>query len=367
MKLGKLATLVGGKISGNQDIDITGVAGIGEAHEGEITLFSGEQYLADLQKSHASAIITKKEVAGISQSMLITDNPQLTFAKVLEVFYEKEYKPTGVSSQAFIDTNATVGKDVSIYPFSYVSDGAVIGSRVSLFPGTFVGQNVTIGDGSVIHAHVTVRENVNIGENVIIHSGSVIGSDGFGYVSDKNVHYKIPQVGGVIIEDNVEIGADGFGYVSDKNVHYKIPQVGGVIIEDNVEIGAGVTIDRATTGNTIIGSGTKIDNLTQIAHNVKIGKNCIIVSQVGISGSVEVGDGVVLGGQVGVRDHIKIGNGAMVGAQSGIGADIPEKQIYSGSPAIPHIKWLRAQSIYSRLPEFIKRLRELERKASKEE
>jgi UDP-3-O-[3-hydroxymyristoyl] glucosamine N-acyltransferase len=336
MKLGKLATLVGGKISGNQDIDITGVAGIGEAHEGEITLFSGEQYLADLQKSHASAIITKKEVAGISQSMLITDNPQLTFAKVLEVFYEKEYKPTGVSSQAFIDTNATVGKDVSIYPFSYVSDGAVIGSRVSLFPGTFVGQNVTIGDGSVIHAHVTVRENVNIGENVIIHSGSVIGSD-------------------------------GFGYVSDKNVHYKIPQVGGVIIEDNVEIGAGVTIDRATTGNTIIGSGTKIDNLTQIAHNVKIGKNCIIVSQVGISGSVEVGDGVVLGGQVGVRDHIKIGNGAMVGAQSGIGADIPEKQIYSGSPAIPHIKWLRAQSIYSRLPEFIKRLRELERKASKEE
>jgi UDP-3-O-[3-hydroxymyristoyl] glucosamine N-acyltransferase len=336
MKLGKLATLVGGKVSGNQDIDITGVSGIGEAHEGEITLFSGEQYLVDLQKSHASAIITKKEVAGISQSMLLTDNPQLTFAKVLEVFYEKEYKPTGVSSQAFIDTNATVGKDVSIYPFSYVSDGAVIGSRVSIFPGTFVGQNVTIGDGSVMHAHVTVRENVNIGKNVIIHSGSVIGSD-------------------------------GFGYVSDKNVHYKIPQVGGVIIEDNVEIGAGVTIDRATTGNTIIGSGTKIDNLTQIAHNVKIGKNCIIVSQVGISGSVEVGDGVVLGGQVGVRDHIKIGNGAMVGAQSGIGADIPEKQIYSGSPAIPHIKWLRAQSIYSRLPEFIKRLRELERKASKEE
>ncbi len=163
------------------------------------------------------------------------------------------------------------------------------------------------------------------------------------------------------------IGSDGYGYVFEQGKHYKIPQVGGVIIEDEVEIGANVCIDRATLGNTIIGAGTKIDNLVQVAHNVKIGKNCIIVAQVGISGSVEIGDGVILAGQVGIRDHIKIGSQAIVGAQSGVSSDIPDGQVFSGSPAIPHKTWLRAQSIYSKLPEYIKRLQEIERKNLKEE
>ncbi|HDH12626.1 MAG TPA: UDP-3-O-(3-hydroxymyristoyl)glucosamine N-acyltransferase, partial [Nitrospirae bacterium] len=151
----------------------------------------------------------------------------------------------------------------------------------------------------------------------------------------------------------------------EKGIHYKIPQVGGVIIEDSVEIGANVCIDRATVENTIIGCGTKIDNLVQIAHNVKIGKNCLILGQAGISGSVEIGDRVVLAGQVGVRDHVKIGSRAMAGAQAGIGNDIPDGQIYSGSPAIPHSTWLRSQTIYAKLPEYVKRLQELERKFKK--
>jgi UDP-3-O-[3-hydroxymyristoyl] glucosamine N-acyltransferase len=150
--------------------------------------------------------------------------------------------------------------------------------------------------------------------------------------------------------------------VQEKGGHYKIPQVGGVIIEDDVEVGANVCIDRATVGNTIIGCGTKIDNLTQIAHNVKIGRNCIIVAQVGISGSVEMGDGVVLAGQVGVKDHVKIGSGVIVAAQAGVSGDIPGGQIYSGTPAIPHGTSLRAQSLYSKLPEYVKRIREIEKK-----
>ena len=158
------------------------------------------------------------------------------------------------------------------------------------------------------------------------------------------------------------IGSDGFGYVPEKGSHYKIPQVGGVIVEDDVEIGANVCIDRATVGNTIIGCGTKIDNLVQVAHNVKIGRNCIIVAQVGISGSVEIGDGAIIAGQVGVKDHVKIGAGTIVAAQAGVTGDIPAGQIYSGTPAIPHGTSLRAQSLYSKLPELVKRMREIEKK-----
>jgi UDP-3-O-[3-hydroxymyristoyl] glucosamine N-acyltransferase len=200
-----------------------------------------------------------------------------------------------------------------------------------LFPGSYIGSGVSIGDNSIIHPNVTIRENVSIGKGVIVHSGTVIGSDGFGYILEKGEHYKIPQVGGVIIEDNVEIGSN-------------------------------VSIDRATTGNTIIRQGTKIDNLVQIAHNVSVGKKCIIVSQVGISGSVEIGDGVVLAGQVGVKDHVRIGPGAVAAGQSGITRDIPGGQTYSGMPAIPHRTWLKAQSMFARLPELMKRLQDVENK-----
>lgn len=331
MKLSELALLIGGTISGNPDIEITGVSGIKEAVTGDITYIHDRKILKDLNGVDASAVIVKEIIEGLPAGMLVVDNPQYAFAKALEVFYSKTPEPSGISDRAVIGKNFTAGKDVSVYPFVCIGDNVVLGSRVTLSPGVHVEDGVVIGDDSVVYSNVTLRTNVKIGSNVIIHAGTVIGSDGFGYVMEKGIHYKIPQVGGVIIEDNVEIGAN-------------------------------VTIDRATTGDSIIGSGTKIDNLVQIGHNVKIGKNCIIIAQVGISGSVEIGDGTILAGQVGVRDHIKIGKHAMVGAQSGIGSDIPEGTIYSGSPAIPHKTWLRAQSIYAKLPEYIRRLQELERK-----
>jgi len=332
MKLSELAGLIGGNITGNPDVEISGVSGIKEAHKGDITYINDKKLLKEISSTNASAVIVKNIIEGLPASMLVVSNPQYTFAKALEVFYKKTAEPSGISDKAVVGKNVTIGNDVSVHPFVCIGDNVVLGSRVTIYPGVHIEDGVTIGDNSLIYSNATLRTNVTVGCNVIIHSGTVIGSDGFGYVMENGMHYKIPQVGGVIIEDNVEIGAN-------------------------------VTIDRATTGNSIIGSGTKIDNLVQIGHNVKIGKNCIIISQVGISGSVEIGDGAILAGQVGVRDHIKIGTRAMVGAQSGIGSDIPEGKIYSGSPAIPHKAWLRAQSIYAKLPEYIKRLQELERKS----
>ncbi len=334
MKLRELADITGGRVSGDPDVEITGVSGIKEAGEGDITLLSDRKYLEDVLNSHASAVIVREEPEGLKASMLVVDNPQLAFAKALEVFYGKPFRPAGVSERAVVGANVGMGEDVSIHPLACIGNNVTLGARVVIFPGVYIGEDVSIGDDSVVHANATIRENVRIGSRVTVHAGAVIG-------------------------------ADGFGYVSEKGVHHKIPQVGGVIIEDDVEIGANVVIDRATTGNTVVGCGTKIDNLVQVAHNVTIGKHCIIVAQTGISGSVEIGDGVVLGGQVGVRDHVKIGGRAMAGAQSGVTGDIPAGEVYSGTPAIPHRTWLRAQGIYAKLPEYVRRLRDLERKLNR--
>lgn len=343
MKLKDLATLIGGEISGNPDKEITGVSGFDEAKEGDITFLSSRKNIEKFFSTQASAVILKEEIKrsiinerSVNISMLVVKNPQFSYAKALEVFYVKPYTPVGISDRAIIGNNVTLGDDLSIYPLAHICNNVTLGSRVTVSPGAYIGDGVSIDNDTYIYPNVVIGENTVIGAKVIINPGAVIGSEGFGFALEKGAHYKIPQTGGVVIEDNVEIGAN-------------------------------VTIDKATLGNTIIGNGTKIDNLVQIGHNVKIGKNCIIVSQVGISGSVEVGDGVVLAGQVGVRDHVTIGNNAMIGAQSGVGNDIPEGQIYSGSPAIPHKTWLRAQSIFAKLPVYVKQLQKIERKLQEEE
>ncbi|MBI5665983.1 MAG: UDP-3-O-(3-hydroxymyristoyl)glucosamine N-acyltransferase [Nitrospirae bacterium] len=328
MKLRELAALIGGRIEGSPDVEITGVAGIENAKEGDITFIHN---VRDIPPVAASALIVNEEIKGLAASLLIVGNPQFAFARALEVFYVKPYSPSGISDKAVIGSNVRIGDDVSVYPNAYIGDDVELGQRVTISPGVFLGKGVTVGDDSFIHPNVTIREKVKIGKRVIVHSGTVIGSDGFGYVPEKGRQYKIPQVGGVIVEDDVEIGANA-------------------------------CIDRATVGNTIIGGGTKIDNLVQVAHNVKIGRNCIIVALAGISGSVEIGDGAIIAGQVGIKDHVKIGAGAIVAAQAGITGNIPAGQIYSGTPAIPHGTSLRAQNLYSKLPEFAKRIRAIEKK-----
>lgn len=330
MKLNEIAKLLDGAVTGNPDTEIKGVAGISDAREGDITFLSSAKLLKELSESKASAVLVKDEIPELKKPQVKVPNPQYAFARLLGHFYVKPVTPSGISDKAYVSKTASIGRDVSIYPFSYVSDNVTIGDKAVIFPGVFIGEGSSIGEGCLIYPNVTVREKVKIGKRTIIHSNAVIGSD-------------------------------GFGYVFEKGVHFKIPQIGGVVIGDDVEIGAGVTIDRATTGNTIIGNGTKIDNLVQIAHNVKIGENAIIISQVGIAGSSQIGNYVILGGQVGVADHTIIDDGCMVGAQSGVMGHL-KKGIYSGSPVISHRDWLKSVSIFGRLPELNRKIKELEDK-----
>ena len=330
MKLSEIASLVHGEIFGEPNLEIRGVSGINEAQEGDITFLSGKRHVKDLPRCKASCIIVQEPLHDLALTQLKVANPYLAFARLLEHFYLKPLKPLGVSRDTFISDKAKIAESVSIFPFSYIAEGASIGDGSVIYPFVFIGENTAIGEQCIIYPHVTLREGITVGNRVIIHPGSVIGSDGFGYVFDEGIYHKIPQVGGIIIEDDVEIGSNA-------------------------------AIDRATTGNTIIGRGTKIDNLVQIGHNVHIGNHSIVVAQVGIGGSSEIGAYVTLAGQVGVSDHTKIESGTMIGAQSGVRGNVA-KGAYSGSPAIPHRDWLKAQAIIAKLPELHKRIKELEDK-----
>lgn len=334
--LKELAAFVGGVVIGNGEINIRGVSGIREAEEGDITFIANPKYLPDLEKTKASAVIigekildSRSQTSDSGLNFLKVKNPYLAFSQILELYTKKPYRSAGISEKAIIGKSCILGKDISIHPYVVLEEGVKLGDRVTLFPGVYIGKGSEIGEDSIIYPNVSIREGIKIGKGVIIHSGTVIGSDGFGFVEEGGVYHKIPQVGGVIIEDTVEIGAN-------------------------------CTIDRATLGNTIIGKGTKIDNLVHIAHNVRIGEDSIIVAQVGISGSTEIGRHVILAGQAGIADHIKIGDNVTVIAQSGVIDDVEPNQIISGTIAIPHKDWLKSQAIFARLPELKKKVLELE-------
>ncbi|MBI5286681.1 MAG: UDP-3-O-(3-hydroxymyristoyl)glucosamine N-acyltransferase [Deltaproteobacteria bacterium] len=337
--LGELAGFVGGEVSGDGEVAITGVASLEDASQGDITFIANPRYIPFVSTTRASAIIASADMAQSikGRNILIAINPYLAFARVLDLFTsgpggtDLKSVPMGIHPKAELHPTARIGSSPSIYPFVYIGEGVRVGDRVTLFPGVYIGRDVTIGDDVLIYSNVSIREDCRIGNRVIIHCNAVIGSDGFGFAKDGSRLHKIPQTGIVRIEDDVEIGAC-------------------------------VTIDRATLGETAIRRGTKIDNLVQIAHNVEIGEDSIIVAQVGIAGSAKIGSRVELGGQVGVVGHIAIGDDVKVGAQSGVAHDLPSGQVFSGSPAIPHKDWLRAQGIFAKLPEMRKTLLDLERK-----
>jgi UDP-3-O-[3-hydroxymyristoyl] glucosamine N-acyltransferase len=328
MKLREVAEVIGGELRGDTEADIHGVAGTLDVKEGEITFLENLRLLKECAASDASCVIVKDFIPEIEKHQIIVKNPKSAFARLLELFSIKPSHPEGIHRMAYVAEGVRIGKGVSIYPFAYVSEGATIGERTVIYPGVFIGNNTTLGADCILYPNVTVREGVTIGNRVIVHAGAVIGSDGFGYVFEGGAHKKIPQVGGVIIGDDVEIGAN-------------------------------VTIDRATTGNTVIGKGTKIDNLVQIAHNVTVGEHSILVAQVGIAGSTKIGNFVMLGGQVGVADHAKIDDGCMVGAQSGVRGHLA-KGIHTGSPTVPHKEFLKASILFAKLPEMHRRIKRLE-------
>jgi UDP-3-O-[3-hydroxymyristoyl] glucosamine N-acyltransferase len=330
MKLKDIAILIDGRLIGDGNIEISGVSGLSETRSGHITYLSGGKYLKQARDSVASAVIVKAVVEDLDKPQILVANPELTFAQLLGHFYQVPKIYEGVSPNATVSSEAVIGENVTIHAYAYVNKGVVIGKDSIIYPGVFIGENCVVGEGCLIYPNVTIREGVTVGSRVIIHAGAVIG-------------------------------ADGFGYVFDGRAHRKIPQVGSVLLEDDVEIGANTTIDRATTGLTVIGRGTKIDNLVQIGHNVRIGRNVILVSQVGIAGSCDIGDGVAMGGQAGIPDHVSIEAGAMIGAQAGVVGDV-KKGIYLGSPAIPHRDFFKSSVVFSQLPELKKKILELEEK-----
>jgi UDP-3-O-[3-hydroxymyristoyl] glucosamine N-acyltransferase len=333
-KLKELALWVDGTVVGDGEVEISGVAAIEDAQVGEITFIAHPKYLPHLSQTHASAVIVSKEVTQADKPLLCATNPQLAFAKILTLFSLKPYQPKGIDPKAWISSTARLGKDLTLYPFVYIGDRCSIGDRATLYPGVSVGEDSSIGEDSILYPNVSVYSRTIIGKRVILHSGVVVGSDGFRYEKEGKRNVKIPQVG--IVE-----------------------------IEDDVEIGANTTIDRAALGKTTIRRGVKIDNLVQVAHNVVIGEDSIIIAQVGIAGSTKVGSNVTLAGQVGVAGHIEIGDNAMVGAQAGVIHDLPANQGYHGSPALPQREYIRAITTLPKLPEMRKTLLDLEKRIKK--
>lgn len=330
--LKELASLVGGDIAGDENVAISDVAGIDNAGEGDITFIANLKYIAMISSAKASAFIASPDVkAQAGKNFLYVKNPYLAFAKLLALFNPPSLPYNGIHPGAYIHHTAKIGSSVSIYPHVFIDEDVVIGDRVVVYPGVYLGKGANVGDDTILYSNVSVREGCFIGRRVIIHCNSVVGSDGFGFAKDGTKYRKIPQVGIVRIGDDVEIGAC-------------------------------VTIDRATLGETVVGRGTKIDNLVQIAHNVTIGQDSIVVAQAGIAGSTKIGNRVTLAGQVGVVGHIEIGDDVIIGSQSGVAQDITSKGVFSGSPAIPHREWLKAQNIFAKLPEMRKTLLELEKK-----
>jgi len=333
LSLKKIANQVGGNVIGNDSFIIEGINSLDTAAQGEISFFADRKYKESLRKTKASAIIVSEENLLFKGLQVVVSNPALAYAKVASIFAPPVPRYPGISEQAVLHDSTRIGKNVSIYPLVYVGEEALIGDNVIMFPGVFIGDRVKIGNGTIIYPNVTILHDCQIGKNVIINAGTVIGSDGFGFVRDGAVSVKIPQIGMVQIDDDVEIGANS-------------------------------CIDRAASGKTWVKRGVKTDNFVHVAHNVVIGEDTIIVAQVGISGTVRIGSQVIIGGQVGISDHVEIGDRVKIGSQSGVIKSIPSGEVVSGTPAMPHRLWLKTSGIIRRLPQFNEHLRDLEKRVA---
>jgi len=327
-----IAKLLGGEVAGDASLVLKGFAPADRAQSGDLTFAENESYFARAEQSAASAIIVDGPYASSRKTILRVPNARLAFAKVLPLFFPEPAFAAGIHPTAILAPTAQVDPTAHIGPYCVVGDQVRVGPRAVLQGGNHVGANCLIDEDTNIFPHVTLYANTEIGKRVRIHSGAVIG-------------------------------ADGFGYVLDDGTHHKVPQIGSVIICDDVELGANVTIDRGALGPTIVGKGTKIDNLVQIGHNVTLGEHCIIVSQVGIAGSTKLGNYVILGGQVGLAGHLKIGNRVSVAAQSGVMSNIPDGEKWLWSPAQPDRQAKRQMIALQQLPELFRRVKELERQA----
>lgn len=325
----KLAQLVGGILTGDGNKELCSVAPLDSAEIDSISFLANARYARMLDATRAGVVLVGRGVSRQNGDYIVTDDPYSAFVIALEYFNPVDVETPGIHPTAVVASESSIDSSACIGPNCVIESGVSIGSGTVLAANVFVGRNSRVGANCHVHPNVSIRNGCVLGDRVVIHCGTVIGSDGFGFAMEQGRFRKIPQIGNVVIENDVEIGAN-------------------------------TTIDRATMGETRICEGTKIDNLVQIAHNVRIGRHCVIAAQAGISGSTQFGDYCRVGGQAGFIGHIKIGDGAAFGAQSGISADVSPGEILSGSPARPHSLWKRMEAALPRLPELLRRVKRIE-------
>lgn len=332
----EIAQQLGGVVAGDPSTLITGFSSADAARPGDLTFAENEAYFERAEKSAASAVLISGEVTSASKTLIRVPNARVAFAKVLPLFFAELKFVAGVHPSAVVHSTAQIDPTAHVGPLCAIGERVRIGPGVVLEGGNHVAADSQIGDNTRLFPNVTVYARSIIGARVRVHAGAVIGSDGFGYVFDDGIHRKVPQVGNVVIHDDVEIGAN-------------------------------VTIDRGALGSTIIGKGSKIDNLVQIAHNVVVGDYSIIIAQVGIAGSTKLGKYVTLAGQVGLAGHLKIGDHVTVAAQAGVMNDIPAGEKWLGAPARPDRQMKRQFIAVERLPELLQRVKEIERRLEKDD
>lgn len=321
-----LGALIGGTVEGNPDIELTGFAKIEEAGPADLSFIANPKYSHFIHTTKAGALLVSKDFDNAGETgvtLIRVEDPYSTLADLLRYVESQKPLPEGVEQPSYVSEGVELPEGVYIGAFAYIGKGVELGRNVKVYPQSYVGDGAVIGEGTVIRAGVKVYEGCRIGKRCILHSGAVIG-------------------------------ADGFGFAPKDGKYEKIPQTGIVVIEDDVEVGANTTIDRATFGSTVVGEGTKLDNLIQIAHNVTVGRHNVFAAQSGVAGSTSIGNGNMVGGQVGFAGHIKVGDGNQIGAQSGIPNDIGDGERLIGYPAVPLVQFAKSQVYIKRLGELFK-------------
>jgi UDP-3-O-[3-hydroxymyristoyl] glucosamine N-acyltransferase len=332
MKLGELAANLGAELRGNAELEIAGVKGIEEACAGDVTFVANPRYAGLARTTKAAAVLVEPGFQELTTATLRIKNPYLAFSRALAMFYTPLAYAPGVHPTAVVDPSAEIGEGAHIGAYVVVGANVRLGPHATLLPHVVIYPGVRAGTNLFAHAHAVVRENCVLGNHVTLENGAIVGSDGFGFAKNEASQWE------------------------------KIPQSGPVRLGDRVDVQANACIDRATVGSTVIGDGTKIDNLVQIGHGSRVGENTLICAQTGLAGSSVVGDNVILAGQTGIAGHCKVGDGVILTAQSAVSHDVPPGKMISGSPGFDNRLWLRAAAIFQRLPELLKRLERLEKK-----
>ena len=332
IRLSVLAKQLNCPYTGKGSTLISGISSLEDAEKGDLVFLAQRKFRDQLERTKASAAIIPVDETFNRIPVIKSENPQLTFIKALEYFFQPYRPEPGIHPLASVSPTAKVGKKVSVGAFAFIGDEVEIGNRTVIFPSVTIYPRTQLGRGCTFHSHVSIRENTIIGNRVIIHNGAVIGSDGFGYIKGK------------------------------RKTHLKIPQKGVVVIEDDVEVGANTTIDRASLGKTIIRNGTKIDNLVHIAHNVVVGSDVILAAQTGIAGSSKIGKQVIAGGQVGIADHVEIGESAIIAAKCGVTKNLRANSMVAGYPHLDIRDWRKAWVSIPQIYDLLKEVKKLKKK-----